>query len=266
MVKILFWNVNKKDLRDYVVEAAKSVSCDVVILIELAGDSTQVLRALQSDVSPSFYQPICTPSRFYLFCRDDGLNLSEIYGSNRVSLRRLSYAGTELILGLVHVVDRWTWDQMNQSGQVTLLAAEIRDKEAQEGHNRTILVGDFNMNPFEQSMTMATGMNAMMTTKCVERGSRTLQDNEYMYLYNPMWNLFGDRTPGPSGTYYHTSSSTGMYGWNMLDQVLFRPAAIPWFQDVEILTKAGDRPLHTNSGRPDKSVASDHFPLLLTLR
>jgi len=266
VVKILFWNLNKKDLCGHVCEAAKSSSSDVVVLIESSVAPAQALDALQSDVSPSFYYPLCTQGRFQLFCRDASLNLAEIYGGNRVSLRRFSYAGTKLILGLVHVVDRWNWDEKNQLIQVSLLAAEIRDKEAQEGHRRTILIGDFNMNPFDQVMNMAAGMNAMMTAKCVERGSRTLQDNKYTYFYNPMWSLFGDRTPGPSGTYYHTSSSNGLYGWNMLDQVLFRPSAILWFQDVQILTKAGDKLLHTKSGRPDKNAASDHFPLLLTLK
>ncbi len=52
----------------------------------------------------------------------------------------------------------------------------------------------------------------------------------------------------------------------MLDQVLLRPSAIPWFEDVQILTQAGDKPLHTKSGRPDKNAASDHFPILLTLK
>jgi endonuclease/exonuclease/phosphatase (EEP) superfamily protein YafD len=266
VVKILFWNLNRKDLRHHVCEAARWSSSDVVVLIESSETSAQTLKALRSDVSPSFYYPLCTPGRFQLFCRDVSLNLAEIYGGDRVSLRRFTYAGTELLLGLVHVVDRRNWDQLNQSTQVSLLAGDIRHKEDEQGHSRTILIGDFNMNPFDQAMNMAAGMNAMMSTKCVERGSRTLQNKEYHYFYNPMWGLFGDRTPGPSGTYYHLNSANGLYGWNMLDQVLFRPAAIPWFEDIQILTKAGGKLLHTQSGRPNKNAASDHFPLLLTLK
>jgi hypothetical protein len=128
------------------------------------------------------------------------------------------------------------------------------------------LLGDFNMNQFDQAMNMAPGLNAMMTTKCIERGSRTLQSIDYRFFYNPMWNLFGDRTPGPSGTYYHTNSSQGIYGWNMLDQVLLRKSAVPFFEKVEILTSTGATDLQTDIGRPNKERASDHFPLLVTLK
>ncbi len=98
------------------------------------------------------------------------------------------------------------------------------------------------------------------------RGATIVQFFVETTVYNPMWNLLGDRTPGPSGTYYHSSSSQGLYGWNMLDQVLFRRAAIPWFHDVEILTSTGTSELQTQMGRPNKTEVSDHFPILLTLK
>ncbi len=113
---------------------------------------------------------------------------------------------------------------------------------------------------------MAPGLNAMMTAQCITRGTRKLQNENYKFFYNPMWNLFGDRTPGPSGTYYHSSSSQGIYGWNMLDQVLLCMPAIRFFDNVEIITSTGVTDLRTEAGRPNKSVASDHFPILVTLK
>lgn len=268
MLRILFWDLNKKDLRRHVCDAAKAVSADVIILIEAGETSANTLTMLKSFVSSSFYFPHAVINRFQIFARNSSLDLAEVYGGNRVSLRRLSYAGNDLTLGAVHVVDRRNWDQQNQSAQVSLLAADVQHGENTMGHDRTILIGDFNMNPFDQAMNMATGMNAMMTAKCVEGGSRILQEREYHFFYNPMWSLFGDRNraPGPSGTYYHLSSSQGLYGWNMLDQVLLRSSAIPLFHDVQILTSVGDTVLQNKVGRPDKKTASDHFPILVTLK
>ena len=252
MRRILFWNINRKDLRVLLCEATKACSADVVVLIEASENSADTLATLKSNVSPDFYQPSSTAGRFQLFCRDAGLSLTEFYGGDRVSLRRLLYKRTEFILGLVHVVDRHNWDPMNQSTQVTLLAQELQQYEQKRGHSRTLLIGDFNMNPFDQAMTMAAGMNAMMTKKCVTRGSRTSQSRKYTYFYNPMWGLFGDNTPGPSGTYLSLQLVERRYGWNMLDQVLVRPDAIPWFKGVTILRNAGDTRLHRNSGRPEQ--------------
>lgn len=265
-MKLLFWNLNKKDLRALVCDTAIAVSADVVILLENCMTKDETLGRLKADVSADFHCPSASLSRFQLFCRDSEVDLSEAYSGDRISIRRLHFAGTELLLGMVHFVDKGNWGEPHQSAQVQLLAAEVSRREGKIGHNRTFLIGDFNMNPFDQAMNMAPGMNAMMTVKCVERGNRTVQKIQYPFFYNPMWGLLGDRTPGPPGTYYHSVASKGIYGWNMLDQVLVRPDAIPWFHDVSILTSAGNVSLRTQLERPDAQAASDHFPILLTLK
>ena len=110
-------------------------------------------------------------------------------------------------------------------------------------------------------------MNAMMTKKCIERGARVSVKKSHGFFYNPMWGLFGDRTDGPAGTYYHANSANGQYGWNMLDQVLLRPSdglLAGWREDSDGRRQSA---LHKKkSGRPDGKLASDHFPILLTLR
>jgi endonuclease/exonuclease/phosphatase (EEP) superfamily protein YafD len=249
-----------------VCDVTHDVAADVVILIESSAPPFQTLDALKGRVTTSFSYPRSAAGRFQVFSRDSTLDLSEFYAGDRMSIRRLCYAGTHLLLGIVHLVDMSNWDQSHQSVQTQLLSRELRREEERAGHDRTLLVGDFNMNPFDQIMNMAEGMNAMMTKRCVQRGTRVVQNEAYPFFYNPMWGLFGDRTTAPPGTYYHTTASRGVYGWNMLDQVLVRPTAIQWFSDVSILTSAGSRSLRTQTLRPDKRVASDHFPILLALK
>jgi hypothetical protein len=263
---IVFWNVNRKDLRHLVCDIANSMLADVVILIESKATYLDTLDDLKTKVSADFEAPKALDGRFQLFCRNASLDLREIYHGERISLRVLSLGEEQLLLGVVHLVDRRNWDPLNQASQVAALALEIRRREKQFRNNKTILIGDFNMNPFDQAMNMAPGLNALMTQKCVAAGSRTLQGKDYPYFYNPMWGLFGDRTPGPAGTYYHTASSQGMYGWNVLDQVLMRPTATAWLEDVEVLVSAGDASLQTSLGRPKTAAASDHFPLILRLK
>ena len=221
--------LNGKDLSRYVCQAAKSSSSSVVAIIESGISTGDLLTALRTSVSRDFYHPICTEGRFQLLCRDSALDLQEIFQGNRVSLRRLNRNGTELILGVVHGVDMNHYDKETQLIETTLLAKEIQRMEIAKEHDRTIIIGYFNMNPFDLCMNKAAGLNAMMASSCTEKGKRTLQNIKYNYFYNPMWNLLGDRTPGPAGTFYHTSSTKGHYGWNMLDQVLVRPSALPWF-------------------------------------
>ena len=52
-----------------------------------------------------------------------------------------------------------------------------------------------------------------------------------------------------------------------LDQVLVRPELIEYSrsEEVRILTRAGDVSLVSNDGRPNRSEASDHLPVLFEL-
>lgn len=266
MPEIFFWNVNRQDRRDLVCEAAKALPADVIVLVESGISADAMLASLQSSVSGNFVSPYASTGRFQVFIRDSQFDLSEIYGEDRVSIRRFALPHAELVFAVVHIVDRLNWDKPHQSGQVQLLAEKIRQIEEEFSNEATIVLGDLNMNPFESSMNLATGMNAMMTKRCVQRKSRQLQNTKYPFFYNPMWNLFGDETPGPAGTFYHAKSTRGRYGWNMLDQVLLRPSAIKWFDGVKILTELGEYSLATPSGRPDKKNASDHFPIQVSIK
>jgi hypothetical protein len=56
-----------------------------------------------------------------------------------------------------------------------------------------VLVGDFNMNPFQEGVVAANGLNAVMARRvAARRRTRVVQEREYPFFYNPMWGHFGD--------------------------------------------------------------------------
>jgi endonuclease/exonuclease/phosphatase family metal-dependent hydrolase len=165
----------------------------------------------------------------------------------------------------VHGVDIRNYDLETRQSLAQYLADEIRFVKSEHGHNRLILMGDFNMNPYDRGMNLAMGLNAMMTRACITSGRRTFAGKEYDFYYNPMWSLFGDGSEGPAGTVYDTSNQ-GQYGWNMLDQVVINHSIVHEFEGVRILTHAGNNCLTDAKGRPDSNKASDHFPILLKLK
>ncbi len=254
MARILFWNLQRKDLNGLLGETVKSYNVDLVAVVENDQQAVQTLSSLRALVTDEFYIPTMTTGRFQVFSRSAELTLAEVYSGNRISIWRLKATNVDLMLGFVHLWDKRNWDELNQAAQVQLLASEIRDTEKKIGHDRTMLIGDFNLNPFDKVMNMALGLNAMMTQKCITKEKRKQQDQDYPFFYNPMWGLFGDRTTGPPGTYYHTSASTGMYGWNMLDQLLVRKSALDFFGDV--------RACKTISYRIDLAVGQEDFRYL----
>ena len=122
------------------------------------------------------------------------------------------------------------------------------------------------MNPFEEGVTGALALHAVMTRKLAERKDRIVQGTPYRFFYNPMWGFFGDRSNGPPGTYYHRKATMGDLWWHMLDQVLLRPELMDLLQDLAILDRvAGESLLTQQADLPRDTDCSDHLPLTFRL-
>lgn len=265
-VRILFWNVGKRDLTDIVCTLVGDHSVDVVVLNENEVLIEQTLVKLRLHVSETFSAPLHRPSkRFHCFSRDSKLNMGEAHFGDRMSVRHLTIGKHRVLLALVHGIDVRNNDANYRQEFAHLLSAEVRFVQEQQKIRGVIMLGDFNMNPYDAVMNLATGFNAMMTRDCVGPGVREYRDTNYDLYYNPMWGLFGDNTAGPAGTIYDRSRQ-GPLGWSMFDQVLFHHSTIGLYRDVQILTKSSRHSLSNASGRPDSDHASDHFPLLVTLK
>lgn len=240
-------------------------NADVIVLNENSVSSEHTLAHLQNRVSQDFYYPtVISDKRFHCFCRNRTLDLSEVNSGFRTSVRKLRAGQHRLLLALVHGVDPRNYDAENRMSQLIKLMVDIEVVKEQQGTSRLIFLGDFNMNPYDSGMNLASGLNAMMTKECVKRGYRTYGGEQYDLYYNPMWGLFGDNTKGPAGTVYDTSSQ-GPYGWSMFDQVIIHHSAVELFEDVEILDRIGTTSLANRKGHPDSSNLSDHFPILVKL-
>jgi hypothetical protein len=266
LTRVLFWNVKKRDLSPIVCALVKSTKADVIVLNEPPTTIGTTLDLLKHEVSNDFHVPVsATENRFHLFCRHPGLDLTEIHAGFRTSFRRMRLGEDRLILALIHGVDVRNYDSDARLSFAHELATEISFVNIQHATNRLVLLGDFNMNPYERSMNLAAGLNAMMTRDCVRAGTRKHLKKEYELYYNPMWSLFGDNTDGPPGTVYDVSNQ-GPYGWSMFDQVLFNHSIVDLFEKVQILDEAGIYRLTDDRGRPDKKNASDHLPILVSLK
>jgi len=262
--RIIFWNVNNKDLTDAVCSLANLTTADVIVLNENKVPSDRTLRELQKNVSADFYRPhAMSEKRFHCFCRRCELDISEVHSGERTSTRKWRIGTHRALLSLVHGVDIRNYDGETRQSFAQSLASEVRFVQEQHGTRKLVLLGDFNMNPYDRGMNLAAGLNAMMTRSCVTPGFRRHLNERYDFYYNPMWSLFGDNTDGPAGT-VHDTSNQGPYGWNMLDQVVIHHSIVPLFHDVTILTEAGVQSLMDAKGRPDAENASDHFPILVS--
>lgn len=128
--------------------------------------------------------------------------------------------------------------------------------------DKTIIIGDFNVNPYDKVMIDALSVNSVMNRKVASRNTRKAIGIKKYYFYNPMWHLMGNYKRDVQGSYYLSSKYDTIY-WHTIDQIIVRPKLMEVIDIEKILfiTKTDNINLLTSNGLPDKKI-SDHLPLL----
>ena len=265
LTRFLFWNVQGKPLERLVATVAAELAIDVIVLAECAEGHANVLDRL-ADVGP-FSSPTRLGRDLRAYSRLPGQAVRQVSSDTNGHLatyRIVRPEHAEVLLGTIHYQSRRDWNPADQDQHASIIANAVRRQERRAGHQRTIVIGDFNMNPFDPGLVGATAFHAMMTRDIARRRTRVIDAKPYDMFYNPMWRFFGDHTPGPAGTHWYRPAKPIVYGWNMYDQVLLRPDLMDGLADLRIIDQIGPTFLLRN-GRPDRRIGSDHLPLFLTL-
>lgn len=269
-VNVLFWNVQKKDLIAQIVNLSNSKDVDILVLAENPVSSVQLIQSLNTN-GPYYFQnhPLSFCRKITIVTKFHYDFITPIEEDNRLTIRHVKLpTGEEFLLTALHLMDKRSSSPESQNQAASLAAGRLIQAEARHQIDRHIVIGDFNMNPFETGMIMANGFHGTMSSEVAGRGSRTVQQREYPYFYNPTWSLFGDLNKDVSGTYYYQRAEHVSYEWNMFDQVLVRPSMISNFvkSSLEIIQNDGVTSLLTNRNIPNKTTYSDHLPLFFTLK
>ena len=153
MIHFFFWNFNTKGTIEHpesiVAQTALKHDADLIVLTESRVAPVLIVEELNRHES-AFHIPETHHTRFAIFTRFPSVFLEPFEDHPRMSLRRLRLPGRlEILIGVVHFPDRRNHPPSEQRSVSFEMAEFLRDAETRAGHRRTILVGDFNMNPFD---------------------------------------------------------------------------------------------------------------------
>lgn len=263
-LKCLFWNVGRRSPDNEIVDLASSTDSNTIALAEYEGDGTDLLRKLTARGLEFYLVPTIACDRIRLFTSFQPSHVVHGPESDRFTIKELILPGyPRILLCLVHLPSKLHAEDVDQLHTTWYFKQDIESAETNSNHQNTVVLGDFNMNPFDDGMLSAAAMNSVSSLALAKNQTRTIHGRTHSYFYNPMWNLLGDfdRTPG---TYFHASPGYLSKHWNMLDQVLLRPGIADRLvrNSLKVLTAAGTTSLVTSSGRPS---TSDHLPLSFSL-
>jgi hypothetical protein len=267
IIKVLFWNVkNNIKIVPAISQLCKEHKINVLILSEVNKIEPEIIVNSLKKIDFNFEVELPMPSNRTILFNNIGKRINKFHDGTFYSLFKIKFKKSLILLVSLHLPSMLHNSESEIGAQASQIKREIEIYENELGTDKTIVVGDFNLNPFSELMVSAYGFNAIMDKVIAQKVHRTIYGVKYKYFYNPMWTLHGNINNEVLGTYFHHNKPTS-YVWNMFDQVLIRPQLIEHFNynDFEIISKIGDKSLLKDSGRPNSSLYSDHLPLKFSI-
>jgi len=153
------------------------------VLAESTTEPGILIEALNTSRKGGFQLPRGLSKYVTIFTRFSREFLHPVFESERVSIRRLALpARAEILIAAVHLPSKMHSSGDSQAFECVELAKQIAAEEDRVGHQRTVLLGDFNMNPFEFGLVAANGLNSVMSRRTASRSTRTVQGREYRFV------------------------------------------------------------------------------------
>lgn len=263
MLGVLFWNIKSRPVGDYLRLLCSEHDVDVVVLAE-PGNVAALLAAINEHEPRSVYLQAYSPQdKLAILTRLPAENLRPVLDEDGLAVREVTTAiANKILLCAVHLPSKIYFKESDQALHAVEVVRKIRQAEEATSNIATLVIGDFNMNPFDHGMISANGFHAVMDRRIAVRRPRKVKGAFFPYFYNPMWEFMGSSKRGAPGTHYYPPTGYLGYHWHTLDQVLISPELLHKYkEEVDVLTSAGSQTLACKKNfRPE---VSDHFPVLV---
>lgn len=264
-MNILFWNVyGNKQINSLLTELIIQTDADIVGVCEYDSNALELVKNLNSRGSVYYLFPIVGCRRILVISKINHTQVELCHESEYYTIRKFPYCNHQsLIVAFVHLPTLF----LKENDKLDI-ADELRENiervENNTGCMNSIIVGDYNMNPYDKGVYSANGLNAIPDADVAKKNKRSVRNKDRVYFYNPMWNIMGD-VKAPTGSYYKAEGSVECVFWNLFDQVCIRPSLIESFEydKLMFITEINGVELLKN-GIPNKKI-SDHLPLSFEL-
>jgi hypothetical protein len=262
-MNVLFWNVrNNIKVVPYLPDLCSENNVCILILSELKNIEPEYVDRRFEESGVKFVSCLSMPgNRTHLF-HSLNTQINKVKDGKYFSAFKLNFNESTAILISIHLPSKLYRNDNEIGYKCVEIKREIELLEEKYNTNNTIVVGDFNLNPFSEHMVSTVGFNATMSKDIAHKIHRTVDGERYKYFFNPMWTLHGNINNNVMGSYFHHKNPIS-YVWNMFDQVIIRPSLIDRFNydKLTLIDRIGDTSLLNKQGIPDIKEFSDHLPL-----
>lgn len=258
---MVFWNLNNCALVEEVAELVVEQDCHLVALSEADVECVEMIIETLSTKYKAVYRYQETPGcdRIRLIVNERYSDVELLNQHRYYSLIKITGRDKGLIIGLVHLPSKLHHAPDEIRAAAEILHRHISEEEERYEMEDSMVVGDFNIDPFEMPMISFSGMCATNAKDSSIRDRITRAGQKRRLFYNPMWALYSAYGEKP-GSYRYDRLGEDVVGWHFLDQVIIRPSLIEAFRfdALKLICGTSTYKFVNQNGVP---TSSDHLPI-----
>lgn len=260
MLNILFWNLHQNVLEELIAECIFENNIDIVVVAEFQSIDFSVLEKQLGELY-SHIVSIQDDKKVAVIAKKT-IAVSTLQQQARYNLYHVQTALNKYVLAAIHLEDRKNYKTADRTFTIKALVNDICTTETSFECENTIVIGDFNANPYDEELLSKYSFNAVLFKKVIENNELTNPcSKKIKRFYNPIIHYISEDTE-MYGSYYYDNDYNTPY-WNCLDQVLVRKSLINNISHINYLKRIDSHDLLLNS-IPNRSI-SDHLPLVVKL-
>lgn len=274
MLNILFWNLNRKKNTEHIINCIVENNVDIAVFAEYKDKDGKVMiidtAAIEHGLGSMYawISGVEPDGKVILLAKKTIGEVRKIQQDDRsrYSLYIVSTAVKNYLLAAAHLEDRLSDPySANRKKTIGRLVSEIKSNEEILRIENTIVIGDFNANPYDEELLDKDAFNAVLFKPIIKTSEFTSPEGDRIKrFYNPIIHYLSESTEMYGSHYYDGNTKHWTPYWHCLDQVLVRKNLVDLIQEVKYLKRIGDESLLNRSKKPDERI-SDHLPLLVTL-
>ncbi len=267
-MRYLFWNTNKKNVDEIICNMIEKYKPTILALAEYENDIDDLVKKIKTRTDKNYIVLQKFACRVHILVYEQfGDCIEHCVDHTNYTIKIIPYNSYNdfHIVAFVHLPSKMYGNKEKNRHLLEQITGKV-DELDNNRKRKVIILGDFNLNPYEDAMTYLTGCNAVSSKNIAMkmwRKDRNENDKRYFYYYNPMWNFLGDKDD-INGTFYYDKTSDHSRYWNTFDQFVVSPVLIKDINEIEIVKHVGEIHLANKRGIPDSNF-SDHYPLYFKL-
>lgn len=261
-MRVLFWNThNNVEINPVLSDIILENDINLVLLAEYQADVNELISNLHQR---GCHMKKCLGCNRLTVLSD----ISELEPGTQDDYYSFQLLPNNLIVCCVHLPSKiYGSNSEARKAIINRMNRDVKETEINNNTENTVIVGDFNLDPFENECISVNHLNSIPFCGIARNDSRTIAGESFKMFYNPMWRFLGDYQK-PFGTlFYHGTSGDNIY-WHIFDQVMIRPCLRPRFVDesLQIITDTVNCSLVDRKGYPDVDRLSDHLPITFEIQ